>query len=205
MKHLTDIELALYSSGDLSPWRRAVLSLHAGRCESCGASLAAYHADRKRLLDSADALPEGVDWESLSAEMAANIRVGLAAGECVTPRDRKIVRATSKWRQAWVPAAVAAGVTVLMVGAWWLNIPFSNVAGGRNNAPPAQIVDDRTPVVEASSSGISLRENGSSLVMSQAGARPVVVSVSLPGSASARFVDSDTGQVTVTSVYAQLQ
>jgi hypothetical protein len=58
-------------------------------------------------------------------------------------------------------------------------------------------------VVSATSSGIELRENGSALAVSQGAARPVAVSVSTQGSASARYVDTDTGQVTITSVYVQ--
>jgi hypothetical protein len=64
-------------------------------------------------------------------------------------------------------------------------------------------MEERGPVVEATSSGIELRENGSSLGVSQGAARPLAVSVSVQGSASARYVDSDTGQMTITSVYAQ--
>jgi hypothetical protein len=64
-------------------------------------------------------------------------------------------------------------------------------------------MEERGPVVEATSSGIELRENGSSLGVSQGASRPLAVSVSVQGSASARYVDSDTGQITITSVYAQ--
>ena len=58
-------------------------------------------------------------------------------------------------------------------------------------------------MVEATPSGIALYENGSSLGVSQGNAEPVNVSVSAPGSASARYVDADTGQMTITSVYVQ--
>ena len=50
--------------------------------------------------------------------MTANIRVGLAAGECVTPARTQESRLIS-----WRPAAIAAGLVVLLAGAWWLNIP----------------------------------------------------------------------------------
>jgi hypothetical protein len=158
---------------------------------------------------SAEELPESLEWDRLAAEMTANIRVGLAAGECVSPRTRKLARLS------WRPAAVMAGVVALLTVAWWANMPAADsqslaramrsiIHGGRQNLPPSErIRDDRGPVVEASESGIELRENGSRLGMSHSGLRPVAVSVSVQGSASARYIDADTGQVTITSVYVQ--
>lgn len=63
--------------------------------------------------------------------------------------------------------------------------------------------EERGLVVEATSSGIELRENGGTLGVSQGAARPLAVSVSVQGSASARYINADTGQMTITSVYAQ--
>jgi hypothetical protein len=67
----------------------------------------------------------------------------------------------------------------------------------------AAMAYDRGPVIEASSEGIELRKDGGSLGVSQNAARLMTVSVSTQGSASAHYVDQDTGQVTVTSVYVQ--
>ena len=59
-------------------------------------------------------------------------------------------------------------------------------------------------VVSVNEKGIELQENGSSLGISQGSAPPLAVSVNAQGSASARYIDADTGQVTITSVgYAQ--
>jgi hypothetical protein len=162
-------------------------------------------------------MPDGLDWDSLSAEMAANIRVGLAAGECVA--DPNLRKREGTWAFVrgwdWRPAAAIAGVLVLLTGAWWLNVPSAdNVSlrkavgaiarGGRDRMPQfVRGLDDRVPVVEVNASGISVRENGGALGVSQEGSRPVTISVSVQGSASARYVDTDTGQVTVTSVYVQ--
>ena len=121
----------------------------------------ALRTDRQELRRSADDMPANLDWDQLAAEMTANIRVGLAAGECVTPREHKV--ATMSWR----PAAIAAGLVVLMAGAWWLNIPRSDTetigrairdmaTGGRVNATQ----EERGPVVGASSAGVVLVENG---------------------------------------------
>ena len=147
-------------------------------------------------------------WDRLAAEMAANIRVGLAAGECVAPRGRK--RGLSmRWR---VTAAVG-GFCALLVAAWWLNMPASQTASlgramkavvnGRQWQARRILGFDEGSLVEASAAGIAVRENGGALTLSQRGARPVSVTLNTQGSARARYIDSDTGQVTITSVYEQ--
>jgi hypothetical protein len=174
-----------------------------------------YREDRERLRQSADAAPRHIDWDALAAEMTANIHVGIEAGECVTPRGQRASAVSPRpaWLAAWRPAAVAAGVTVLLVGAWWLNLPGSSTEsllrafrsiGARAGVAPAQPADDGIALVEVSDTGrIFVREKGSALEMSQGVARPLSVLVSAEGSASARFIDADTGQITIASVYVQ--
>ena len=224
MNHVAEKELALFTTGDLSLWRHNVIRLHVMGCRNCAGRAEAYRMDRDVLRQSANRMPEDVDWAQLQAEMTANIHLGLSAGECVTPRNRRtpIFKPNSGWAAqalsnwgAWKPVTAVAAVTVLLAGAWWLNVPaadtqsllrtFRSISrGGQNRMPQSQVLmDDRIPVVEVSASGISVRENGSALGMSQGGSRPVAVSVSVQGSASARYVDTDTGQVTVTSVYVE--
>jgi len=107
-----------------------------------------------------------------------------------------------------------AGFTVLLVSAWWLNMPASESASlGRVGKKIAQIrpwrgsgilaLEDRGPLVEVSAAGIQLRENGGAMGVSQGVARPVSVTLNVQGSARARYIDSETGQVTITGVYAQ--
>lgn len=201
--HLNETDLALFASSDLSLWRSVDLRLHTAKCEHCRARVEAYRLDRERLRRQAEEMPPGVDWNRLAAEMTANIRVGLAAGECVAPRKTK--KAALPWR----PAAAIAGIALLVGIAFWLNFPtadkealaraMQNLAHGRGG----MVIQETGPVVEASSSGIELRENGSTLGVSQGTLNPVAVSVNAQGSASARYVDADTGQVTITSVYVQ--
>jgi hypothetical protein len=150
--------------------------------------------------------------------MTANVHVGLAAGECVAPRSRRAahwgwknpVTGASGWPAAWRPAALIAGLVVLVSAAWWLNMPPSDAQalnrvmhgiahGGRRSV----LAEDPGPVVEATAAGVELRENGAALQVSQSGLHPLTVSVSVQGSASAHYIDTDTGQVTITSVYAQ--
>jgi hypothetical protein len=202
-RHVAETDLALYAARDLPFWRSALVRLHVRRCEECRSLVEALRADREELRRSADDLPENLDWDQLSAEMTANIRVGLAAGECVTPRERKVVAIS------WRPAAIAAGLVVLLAGAWWLNIPptdtetigraLHNIAtGGRAASTP----EEHGPVVGVSSNGVELVENGGRLGIEQSGLEPVMYSVSTQGSASARYID-EAGQVTITAAYVQ--
>jgi len=207
--HIKNADLALFATGDLSLWRRITVRLHISRCAVCRHRAAQFEADQDALLALASEMPEGVNWDALSAEMTANIHLGLAAGECVAPRTRRTI---SPFRAGLRPAVFASLATVCLValvcGAWWLNTPpedkqtlaraMSAIVHGR----PA-VAYEKDPLVEASPKGIEVRENGASLGVSQDAARLTTVSVSTQGSASAHYVDQDTGQVTVTSVYVQ--
>jgi hypothetical protein len=186
--HPFDTELALYAGGDLRGWERIKTALHVRGCQSCKASVEAFRLDQGQLHASGDSMPAGVNWDRLAAEMSANIRVGLAAGECVAPP--RLAEPTF-WN--WKPVAACAGLVMVFGAAWWLNMPPLNFVGP----------EDRGPVLEASSEGIEFRENGSSLGVSSNGTQPVATSVSFGGSASARYVDDDTGQVTIATVYVQ--
>jgi hypothetical protein len=192
-KHVKETSLALFVSGDLSLFERAAVRLHLSGCPDCRARAEMYRFDRQRAKEDASQMPSGVDWDRLAQEMTANIRVGLAAGECVAPRARKQGFASSWgsnwgsvwgqfWAGSWRPAAAVAGVAMLLSAAWWLNLPsadtaslgraFTRLMHGRQAATDytaqtgASNSDDRGPVVEATSSRIELHENGNSLVMS---------------------------------------
>src|SRR5208283_327585 len=110
MKHASQTDLALYGAGDLAPWRRPWIGLHVGRCPECRRQIETYRAGREHIRALSDPLPSGVRWERLSAEMAANIRVGLAAGECVAPRLPKHTIPTG-----WRVAGVITGFCALLV------------------------------------------------------------------------------------------
>ncbi len=211
-KHILESDAALFVSGDLGLGGRLMVRLHVNGCERCRRVIEVYRHDRAQIRKVAGELPEGLDWNRLASEMTANIRVGLAAGECVAPRSRKSLA----WN--WRPAAVVAGLSVVLMGSWWLNMPPAQTqelgramhaiwnARGSNAGMTihhGMERDERGPVVEATASGIELRENGNSLGVSQGGTRPLTVSLNVQGSASARYADADTGQITITSVYTQ--
>jgi hypothetical protein len=239
--HMIESDLALFISGDVGMWTYVKINLHLAGCDTCRARIEAYRQSRLRLKQAAAEMPEGADWDRLAAEMTANIRVGLAAGECVAPRRGKLdlrwkpsgglrgVRSAlpasgwpaAGWKVVAAWSAVAAGVAVILSAAWVLNLPSSDGAslahamhslfqGSARSYPgrpasniPGSNIDDRGPVVEASADGVELRENGVAVSIPQASSRPVAITVSAPGSASARYVDEDTGQMTISSVYVQ--
>ena len=212
-RHVMETDLALYAGGDLPFWRSALVRFHVRGCDECRGLVQALRADRQALRRSAGDMPANIskdfDWDQLAGEMTANIRVGLAAGECVTPRERKVAAIS------WHPVGVAAGLVVLLAGAWWLNVPradtetigraLRNMATGERGAAakigPAQ--EERGPVVGASSAGVVLVEKGGRMGIDQSGLEPVMFSESTQGTASARYVDQDTGQVTITATYVQ--
>ena len=208
MTHPLQADLALYSTGDLPLWRRPVVRMHLAGCDACRSWVAAFDSDRESIRRLASEMPRGVNWERMAAEMSANVRVGLEAGECVASRTHKPT-ISSGWRVA----AASAGVAVLLVSAWWLNMPRADsVALGHAmqrlvQAGPWHLgsleLEDRGPTVQVSASGIQLQQNGGTLGMSQGQERPVNVTLSVQGSARARYIDADTGQITITGVYAQ--
>ena len=216
-RHTADTDLALYSAGDLALWLRPQVWLHVRTCASCRSKVESFRADRAQRLAKAGQLPEGLDWDRMAEEMTANIHLGLAAGECVAPRSRRSQwKQSGQWGVPWRPAAVAAGLVVVITAAWWLNMPQSDnealsrvvrgiIHGGRRPGITSRgvLAEDNGPVVEATSAGVELRENGGALQVSESGQHPLTVSVSVQGSASAHYIDTDTGQMTITTVYAQ--
>jgi anti-sigma factor RsiW len=218
LQHIVETDLALYVSGDLSLFRRVSVGFHVRRCERCRGLIERYRADRGRVKEIVAEMPEGLNWDRLSREMGANIRVGLAAGECVAPfqgkwgRDGKRGRDRMPIRVNWRPAALTAGGIALLTVAWVLNMPpgtttelgraMSAVMHGRGSIANPNPDDGNGPIVVANQQGIELRVNDHSMGGSQ-DERPVAVTVSLVGSASERHVNADTGQMTITSVYVQ--
>lgn len=209
MTHVPQTDLALYSAGDLPLWRRALVGIHVSGCAKCREQIDAFRAARERAQALGEEMPAGIRWDKLSHEMTANIRVGLAAGACVAPHARR-----HSVPPPWRIAAAVGGFAALLVAAWWLNMPSAQTAslgramkamvGGREwQARHLWGLDDASSLVQASADGVELRENGSAMTLSQRGARPVSVSLNTQGSARANYIDVDTGQVTITSVYAQ--
>ena len=186
--HPNEIQLSLYAGGDVNLLERIRTGLHVRGCESCRAEVESLQRGRTELRRAADELPANLNWERLAAEMTGNIRVGLAAGECVAPVLGK------SDRMGWRAAAVLASGTALIMTAWWLNIPPAKHMAANGNGVR----------LEATAAGIEMKQNGGALVLlnPNAGSGSTVF-VSTPGSLRARYVNAETGQVTINNVYAQ--
>src|ERR1700694_2046354 len=82
MKHPSEASLALFAGGDLGRLRRGNIERHMAACSECRHDISEFSALRTDAGVLAE-LPE-LSWDRLAAEMKANIRLGLEAGECVT-------------------------------------------------------------------------------------------------------------------------
>ncbi|HZU25231.1 MAG TPA: hypothetical protein VFA04_06895 [Bryobacteraceae bacterium] len=209
MRHPTLSELALYAGNDWGALTRWRVRRHITLCPACRQEVRANQAAREALRDFTAQMPLGVEWERLAEEMTGNIRVGLAAGECVG--DFPVKRRSPLLR--WNIAASMAMLVVLFAAAIVINMPRSD--SGRLGGVVERLFGyDRSHqhtesiaaapafgVLEASPRLIAMHANGSTLSVAPDSASNVRVSVSLEGSAAARVVDSDTGQVTISRVY----
>lgn len=222
MKHPAPGLLALFSGGDLGRWERWRIARHSARCLECRREIQALRdasGALRQLASESPVFPNAVNWNRLAEEITGNIRVGLAAGEAIARFDKPL-RAPSRLRRLHISnaALVAAGAMVIFAVAFWTSLPpqqaghllasldrirterigalihSAAASGAHAKAAPQDVI------IEASSSGIQVRENGRalSLIPRSDGA---TVSVDMHGSAGVRYVDADTGQVTTTKVY----
>lgn len=191
MTHPSEADLALFAGGDTGFLERWRTGKHVDRCARCSQEVTALRLAGRQFTQDALELPANLRWERLADEMTANIHVGIEAAECVGP-VRRAVAARVDWRAA----AVMAGMSLVLLGAWWLN-PMPRSAEHAMRAPNIEI---RT--VPA---GLELNQNGNAMVlMHGAGTQAQrTLIVSSPGLLRARYVDSDTGQITINHVYSQ--
>jgi len=191
----------LYSAGDLPFLLRQRTKRHVGKCAACEQqvlSLQSAKAELRReahgeVLTGFEAI---ADWQSLESDMVGNIRVGVAASRCIenVGRRRRIGS-----RLAW-----AAGMVALFAAGWMSRIPPEDNArilmALRRAVGLEQPVFNGT-VVRSTPEGITVRAQGSTLTLLHP--QSAVVSMSSPASVTARYIDDDSGQVTITNVYGQ--
>ena len=188
MTHPANSQLALFAGGDLPLLQRWRVQRHLTGCDCCRREIKVLREAREQLRGANLELPRGCNWDRLAAEMTANIHLGLEAGECVASHAMKPERL--RWRAVGVMAAM----TCILLVAWWLN-----------PAPKGQPVAFRAPQVEirTTASGIQLNENGGALTLLHTRGQQKPIIVSAPGTLRARFIDRETGQVTINNVYVQ--
>jgi anti-sigma factor RsiW len=183
-KHPSEATLALFTGGELGRLARWRVGHHLEQCADCRRQVAAFSELREEV-QSAGEVPE-LDWNGLAAEMKANIRLGLEAGECVSGRSLP--------RMVFSVRALAActSLAALLVVSLLLEQPTPRVEKVKASS-------DAT-VIEAASDGIQLKQGDQGLILKNGGARDVNY-LATGATMRARYVDADTGQVTINNVY----
>src|SRR5215472_4649470 len=110
MNHPTKATLALHAGGDLGPIARWRTERHIARCERCRDEFAAF-AEMRGIAPDLGEIPE-VPWTRLAAEMKANIRLGLAAGECVRAEEKPLRHSLFSGARALVAVASVVALVV---------------------------------------------------------------------------------------------
>lgn len=188
MTHPNLATMALYAGGDLGRLVRWRTERHLAGCGRCRAEVEALERTRAILPDLAE-IPE-VPWSRLAAEMKANIRVGLEAGQCVRAEGLRM-RAAPFFKTARVAMTLASLAALL-------------VTGMVLERPGPVTVPEEGLVVQAMANGIQVRQGGQTLRMMNPNKNErVTYSPDADGSMRARYVDPVTGYVTINKVYVQ--
>jgi hypothetical protein len=187
MRHPNQATLALHAGGDLKPLRRWLTERHVAGCAQCREEIAGYH-EMRELLPGLAELPE-IAWNRMAAEVKANIRLGLEAGECVRAAGMPLQPASMA---GWRAAVAFASVIVLVGGCMVLERPAPVVARTAGTS------------VESTGDGIELQAGGERMLgLMNGGARRATYTLDAQGSMGARYIDPETGSVTINTVYAQ--
>ncbi len=201
ISHPASETLALYLSSDLAFIPRLRLKAHLRECATCDRQLALFaqslsELKREASSETLTAFEAIADWSSLEREMLGNIVVGVAAARCIENVGHK---------HAWIPRlAVVGGLAALFVGGWVSHIPREQTAHLASSLSRMVGIGQTTrlgDVVQTTPTGIAVRCEGVTLTILHPPS--AVVAVSGNSSVEARYVDEDTGQLTITNVYGQ--
>jgi F0F1-type ATP synthase assembly protein I len=200
-EHLPVGLTALYAGSDL-PWTvRLKIKAHLRHCETCGRQVDSFRAAAAELRKEAEAntltgFEAIVDWSRLEHEMIGNIAVGVAAGRCVDKVRHK--------GAFWLHTAFTLGLGALFVAGWITHIPREEtdhvLASVRHWAGMETAVPVGT-ILRSSPEGVLVRSQGATLTLMHP--RSAVTSISGASAVEARYIDEETGQVTITGVYGQ--
>lgn len=195
MPHISETDLALYAGNDLGTFDRLRVEWHLRRCGTCQQDVTEFSEQRASMKRE---IPEpDVDWKRLSAEMKANIRLGLEAGNCIAAepsRRRPIWGSGPRWQ--WVAAGVACAILLASGGVWFDKSMMVRPLNGPSSADV---------VLAYSEDGIQMRD-GKNVIGELSNLRrdkrsDVFYSVSTQGGVGASYVDQETGMVTVNNIY----
>jgi hypothetical protein len=193
-------ELALFSAEDLpslTSWR---IGRHVKRCSECEQQVVLFRsANRELQREAATETLTGfeaiADWARLEREMMGNIAVGLDAAHCIENVGRR--------RALLFRVAFAAAFTLLFVIGWMTHIPreqTGHLVSSLNRLFTLNRTQATGPILRTTLDGITVGAQGATLTILHPPS--AVIGVSGAYAVSARYVDADTGEVTITKVYA---
>jgi hypothetical protein len=187
-RHPVEGDLALLAGGETSRAQRFLLDRHVRGCSDCQAKVAEFHALRSEVADSE---LSDVNWNFLAADMRANIRLGLEAGACVR---------TTQISRRGHPRLTLAFASLLLLAGSGLVVHDVRPLLSRQNAAAAV---STTPVLESSRSGVEFRTGANSLMLLNHHGDASNQTVSAQGDIGTRYIDSESGSVTINAVYLQ--
>jgi len=186
--HPSGAVLALFAGGELRSVLRWRVERHVAACSECRREVSEFSELRAAVPVMME--PPEISWTKLAAEMKANIRLGLEAGECVNG-GRSVRHGVFSVR-----ALAVCGSLALLLVAFLLERP----------TPRVEPVEVSEPAfLESSGSGIQVKSGDQSIILLNTRARNARdVNYLASGNAMrARYVDTETGYVTINNVYAQ--
>jgi hypothetical protein len=204
--HPHDHSLALLASHDTGWWMRRSLLKHVRDCTPCQERLAQFEVLRGELADSSSAIPQ-MNWDGLAAEMRANIRLGLEAGACV--REKHVRRQVNpRLAVAFASLMVIVAASFLLRGSHSL-IPAETTAARTvmpayepGSAFVSGLISEPS-TLEANQDGIALKTGPASMTLLGRQGSTLSQTASAEGEIRARYVDGNTGVVTINNVYLQ--
>lgn len=194
MKHPSIETLALFAGGELPFLQQWSTRRHVHGCDSCQSEVRAFHEASRAAVSETEIMPEGVHWESLSAEMRANIHLGLEASEAISAY--KPVEPPTMPSLSWSTVAFGAAMACVAMYLYWN-------AAVRQQEQLAALRSPAPVVVNASREGVGISDGARELLLPNPkdSESVVLVTVSTSGAAATRYVDQDSGQITVNNVY----
>lgn len=199
--HPTLETLALYATADLG-WRlRWRTGSHIKACADCEQQLSLLSSARLRLRREAEGQTltgfEAIaDWGRLEREMLGNIAVGVSAARCIDKVGRH--------RGLLSKSAFIAVLMVMFVAGWVTHIPYVqtlHLTASLRRLAGMERPQTTGAILQTTPDGIAVRTQRATLTMMHP--RSAIVSVSGDSAVEARYFDEQTGQVTITNVYAQ--
>jgi hypothetical protein len=196
--HPSHADLALYSSADLPFWQQWRIERHVKNCAACGAEVEKFRDTAAKLKQHFMAAESTLLDRTLEREMIGNINVGVAAANCISEGRHRRVR-------GWSLGALCVTLAMVFLIGWIMNIPHqdsSRVLSALENAfnrggNKVNTVLRTTPL------GVSVRSQGGTLTILRPATAHATAAFTGDGSVAVRYVDNETGQVTITNVYGQ--